>query len=340
MTRLYQKIIILAISLLLGWAGWKGLNAFFYQGSGELAKQNFGAANVKKLNKSKEDWKKELSPEQYRIMFEKGTEPAFSGKYNNFWEKGIYFCAACGTPLFRSEDKYDHGTGWPSFKEPFSEAFLEYHDDLSFGTHRIEVRCAVCGGHLGHLFPDGPKPSGKHFCINSVALNFKPEEEAIKEAPEVATLAAGCFWGVEYQLSHLEGVIATVVGYSGGETINPTYMEVCTGKTGHAEAVQVVFDPKVLSYEALLRKYFAIHDPTQKNRQGPDVGTNYRSVIFYHSEQQRQTAEKVKNELQQSKIYSGKKMVTEIVPFKTFFRAEDYHQRFYEKNPERACPIK
>lgn len=340
MTRFYQKIIILAISLLLGWAGWQGLNAFLYQESGQALTSPEGTANVKKINKTRAEWKKELTPAQYRIMFEKGTEPAFSGKYNNFWEKGIYFCAASGTPLFRSEDKYDHGTGWPSFKEPFSEAFLEYHDDLSFGTHRTEVRCAVCGGHLGHLFFDGPEPSGKHFCINSAALNFKPEEETVGKLPEVATLAAGCFWGVEYQLSRLDGVLATIVGYSGGKKINPTYYQVCTGKTGHAEAVQVVFDPKVLTYEALLRKYFEIHDPTQLNRQGADVGTNYRSAIFYHSETQRQTAEKIIAELQASNRYSGKKIVTELVPFKTFYRAEDYHQQFYEKNPERCCRVK
>ncbi len=340
MTKLYQKIIILAVSMVLGWGSWQGLNSFIYRGDNQTLSHNQGAANVKKIIKTKEEWKRELTPEQYRIMFEKGTEPAFSGRYNNFWEKGLYFCAACGTPLFRSEDKYEHGTGWPSFKEPFSEAFLEYHDDLSFGLHRTEVRCAVCGGHLGHLFFDGPQPSGKHFCINSAALNFKPEAEALKEAPEVATLAAGCFWGVEYQLSRLEGVLATIVGYTGGKTINPTYIQVCSGKTGHAEAVQVVFDPKILSYEALLRRYFEIHDPTQLNRQGPDVGTNYRSAIFYHSEQHRQIAEAVKNELQKSGHYANKKIVTEIVPFKTFYRAEDYHQRFYEKNPERFCPVK
>lgn len=340
MTKLYQKIIILAVSMLLGWGSWQGLNSFIYRGDNQTLSQNQGAANVKKIIKTKEEWKRELTPEQFRIMFEKGTEPAFNGRYNNLWEKGLYFCAACGTPLFRSEVKYEHGTGWPSFKEPFSEAFIEYGDDLSFGAHRTEVRCAVCGGHLGHIFFDGPHPSGKHFCINSAALNFKPEAEARKEAPEVATLAAGCFWGVEYRLSQLEGVLATIVGYAGGKTINPTYIQVCSGKTGHAEAVQVVFNPEILTYEALLRRFFEIHDPTQLNRQGPDVGTNYRSAIFYHSEQQRQTAEAVKNELQKSSRYAGKKIVTEIVPFKTFYRAEDYHQKFYEKNPERFCPVK
>ncbi|MGB9765796.1 MAG: bifunctional methionine sulfoxide reductase B/A protein [Candidatus Saccharicenans sp.] len=331
MLKIYQKMLILGLSLLLTWAGWKGLNALFYQGTASSLNQANKGQTMRKINKSFEEWKKELTPEQFRVMFQKGTEPAFSGKYNDFWEEGIYFCAACGTPLFQSADKYDHHTGWPSFKESFSEANLEYRDDFSLGTHRIEVSCAVCGAHLGHLFYDGPAPSGKHYCLNSVALNFKPMAEAKKEIPQVATLAAGCFWRVEYQLSQIEGVISTVVGYAGGSKPNPTYQQVSSGKTGHAEAVQVVFDPKVITYEQLIRKFFELHDPTQLNRQGLDVGTNYRSAIFYYDEEQRKTAEKVKEELQVSGRYK-KKIVTEIVPFKNFYRAEEYHQKYYQKN--------
>jgi len=336
MLKIYQKMLILGLSLLLAWAGWKGLNALFYQGTASTLNQAKEGQTMRKINKSLEEWKKELSPEQFRVMFQKGTEPAFSGKYNDFWEEGIYFCAACGTPLFKSADKYDHQTGWPSFKESFSETNLEYHDDLSLGTHRIEVRCAVCGAHLGHLFYDGPAPSGKHYCINSVALNFKPAEEARKELPQVATFAAGCFWGVEYEFSKIKGVLETTVGYSGGKTVNPTYHQVLTGKTGHAESVQVIFDPNLISYEQLVRKFFELHDPTQYNRQGPDVGPNYRSAIFYHDEEQKQIAEKVKAELQQSGKYK-KKIVTEIAPFHSFYRAEEYHQKYYQKKLWPVC---
>lgn len=337
MLKTYQKMIILGLSLLLAWAGWKGLNALFYRGSAAGLNQTVEGTSMKKINKSLEDWKKELSPEQFRVLFQKGTEPAFTGQYNDFWEEGVYLCAACGTPLFRSEDKYDHRTGWPSFKESFAETNLEYHDDLSLGMHRIEVRCAVCGGHLGHLFYDGPSPSGKHFCINSAAMKFLPVSQAEAQLPRVATFAAGCFWGVEYKFSQIEGVLETVVGYSGGKTPNPSYRQVLTGKTGHAEAVQLVYDPKIISYEQLVRNFFELHDPTQYHRQGPDVGPNYRSAIFYHDQEQKSIAEKVKSELQASGRFR-KKIVTEIAPFKSFYRAEEYHQKYYQKKLGPACP--
>lgn len=339
MLKLYQKIIILGLSLILAWTAWKGLNALFYLNGTSVQNQSGEGSKMRKTNKSLEEWKKELTPEQFHIMFQKGTEKAFTGKYNNFWEEGVYLCAACGTPLFRSSDKYDHGTGWPSFKESFSEANLEYHNDLSLGTPRIEVRCAVCGGHLGHLFYDGPAPSGKHYCINSAALKFLPAAEARDQLPEVATFAAGCFWGVEDRFSQIPGVLDTVVGYSGGKVINPTYHQVLSGKTGHAESVQVIFDPKIISYEQLVRKFFEMHDPTQYNRQGPDIGPNYRSAIFYHSEEQKKIAEKVKAELEESGRYQ-KKIVTEISPFRSFYRAEDYHQKYYQKKFGPACPTK
>jgi peptide methionine sulfoxide reductase msrA/msrB len=334
------KIAILALSILLGWAGWRSLNALFNAAPPSFSQAAKGEKDMaKKVAKSDEEWKKTLTPEQYRVMIQCGTERPFSGKYNDFWEKGTYFCAACGTPLFTSETKYEHGTGWPSFMSPINEANLEYRDDFSLMMRRTEVRCAACGAHLGHVFDDGPGPSRKHYCINSAALDFKPEtaaKSAAKDKTETATFAAGCFWGVEYKFSRVKGVLATAAGYSGGVTKNPTYRDVCTDKTGHAESVEVTYDPAQVSYEDLVRKFFDFHDPTQFNRQGPDVGTQYRSVIFYNDEGQKRTAEKVKAEYEKSGAFK-KIIVTEIVPAGEFYKAEEYHQKYYEKNKIKSC---
>lgn len=312
----------------------------------------------KKVKKTDGQWKEALTPEQYQVLRQGRTERPFSGKYNDFWENGLYVCAGCGTPLFRSESKYDHGTGWPSFTTPLDEKNLVYKDDYSLLMKRVEARCGACGAHLGHVFDDGPAPTFLHYCINSAAMNFVPagaaepewsgEAAAVraprpgkkdrtgptgKDAPkaETATFAAGCFWGVEYKLGKIPGVLSTVVGYTGGKTATPTYEDVCTDKTGHAEAVQLTFDPATVSYEELVRHYFSIHDPTQVNRQGPDRGTQYRSSIFYHDEKQKEIAEKVMAEFRASRRFK-KRLATELVPAAVFYRAEDYHQKYFEKH--------
>lgn len=149
---------------------------------------------------------------------------------------------------------------------------------------------------------------------------------------ETATFGSGCFWCTEAVFQQLKGVSSVVSGYSGGHVENPTYQQVCTGRTGHAEVCQIQFDPEQISYEELLEVFFNIHDPTTLNRQGNDVGTQYRSVIFYHSEEQRETAERVKAELDNSGDWKNP-IVTEIVPFEGFYKAEDYHQNYYRNNP-------
>jgi peptide methionine sulfoxide reductase msrA/msrB len=288
---------------------------------------------VKKIEKSDQEWKAILTPEQYKVLRRSGTERPFTGKYNDHDEEGIYVCGACETPLFSSETKYDHGTGWPSFTAPIDENHIEYREDRSHGMVRTEVRCAVCGSHLGHVFDDGPPPTGKHFCINLVALVFQPassKEEAIKTATETATFAAGCFWGVEERFRKVRGVLSTRVGYTGGHTKDPTYRRVCSDTTGHAESIEIIFDPAVVSYEELLDQFFGLHDPTQVNRQGPDVGSQYRSAVFYHDETQKEAALKASAGLNDSGKYD-RPVATQVLPATEFYEAEDYHQQYYRK---------
>jgi len=334
------KIVILAAATFLGLAGWRGLNALAGPDAARMALvSQEGLDMSQKVKKSEKEWKAALTPEQFEVMRKCSTERPFTGKYNDFWDKGIYVCAGCGTPLFRSEMKYEHGTGWPSFTTPVDEKNLEYRDDYSLLAKRVEVRCAKCGAHLGHVFDDGPEPTFLHYCVNSASLDFKPEAAGKVKGPEgaaagpteTATFAAGCFWGVEYKLGKIPGVVSTVVGYTGGKTVAPTYEEVCTDKTGHAEAVQVTFDPSTVSYTDLVRHFFSIHDPTQVNKQGPDQGTQYRSAIFYHGEAQRETARRVMDELEKSGKYK-KRLATELVPASAFYKAEDYHQKYFDKH--------
>jgi methionine-S-sulfoxide reductase len=153
---------------------------------------------------------------------------------------------------------------------------------------------------------------------------------------KIATFAAGCFWGVEAHLKEITGVLDTIVGYTGGKVENPTYHMVCTDKTGHAEAVQVTYDSDTLTYEQLLREFFKLHNPTTPNRQGLDVGSQYRSAIFYHNEEQREIAERVKQELNQSGEFR-QEIATEIVPAGNFYQAEEYHQNYYAKHSFRRA---
>jgi peptide methionine sulfoxide reductase msrA/msrB len=295
----------------------------------------------KKVVKTEDEWKNILTPEQFRIMRKAGTEKPFSGKLNDHYQKGVYNCAGCGAPLFLSNTKYDHGTGWPSFSDPLDEKNIEYRKDFSLFMKRIEVRCATCGAHLGHVFDDGPPPSHRHFCINSVALDFhaSPNDEEKKdiELPEklqIATFAAGCFWGVEDKFVKIQGVVRTAVGYTGGTVEKPSYQQVCGGNTGHAEAVHIFYDPAIVSYADLLNAFFHLHDPTQLNRQGPDIGSQYRSVIFYHSEKQKQEAENTIIKLEKSDRFKSR-IMTQIMPASAFYPAEEYHQKFYRKLSER-----
>jgi len=278
-----------------------------------------------------------LTPEEERVIVYGGTEAPFTGEYWDFKGKGIYVCRRCGAPLYRSEDKFDSHCGWPSFDDEIPGAVVRRADP---DGQRTEIICARCGAHLGHVFV-GERFTAKdtRHCVNSTSLKFIPAQatavasgssEAESDLPktETAVFAGGCFWGVQYYLERATGVISTRVGYIGGHKPNPTYKEVCRGGTGYLEAVEVTYDPMQITYENVAKLFFEIHDPTQANGQGPDIGEQYQSVVFYLNDQQKATAEKL------IQILKGKgyAVVTKVVPAGTFWPAEDYHQQYYDKN--------
>lgn len=266
---------------------------------------------------------KKLTPEEEDVIADKGTERPFSGKFWNFNGKGIYTCKRCSLPLYKSEDKFDFGCGWPSFDDEIPGAVKRAPDP---DRVRTEIRCANCGAHLGHVFSGGGMtPKDTRHCVNSISLDFK---ERAEDNIRKVYFAGGCFWGVEYHFRKVPGVISTRVGYMGGKIQNPSYEEVSSGSTGHAETLQVVYDEAEVSFEELAKLFFEIHDPTQKNRQGPDVGEQYRSAIFYTDERQKKMAQKLIKLLRAK----GIDVLTELAPATTFYEAEEYHQKYYAKN--------
>jgi len=319
-----------------------------------------GPVDSPKVEMSAADWRKQLSPEAFDVLRNQGTERAFSGTYVDTKDDGVYCCAGCGLPLFSSDAKFHSGTGWPSFYQPIVKGNVTEVVDPD--GSRTEIHCPRCGGHLGHVFNDGPKPTGLRYCLDSVALKFtprdktasladpaadKPHESApaakqsdakqskMKKTTSTAVFAAGCFWATEAAFDQIKGVIHVESGYSGGAKETANYPAVCTGTTGHAESVQITYDPSQVSYDQLLDVFFVAHDPTELDRQGNDTGPQYRSAIFYANDEQKHAAEAKIKELTQAHVFPDP-IVTAVEPVKSFFAAEGYHQNYVHNHPDEA----
>ncbi len=268
------------------------------------------------------EWNK-LTPAEERVIVNKGTESPWAGVYVDNHDKGFYLCRRCNAKLFTSDAKFDSGSGWPAFDQYIGNSVEEIPDADGY---RVEIVCNNCKGHLGHVFKgEGYTKNNTRHCVNSISMAFVTEDQLNAVKTDTAIFASGCFWGTEYFFEKAEGVISTQVGYIGGNKSNPTYKEVCSGTTGHAEAVRVVFDPSKTDYETLCKLFFETHDPTHVNRQGPDIGTQYRTEVFYLNDVQKETAEKLKDILESK----GVAVATKITKATTFWEGEDYHEHYY-----------
>ena len=262
-----------------------------------------------------------LTTKEKKVIIDKGTERPYSGKYYKFHKDGTYLCKHCNAPLYKSSDKFDSGCGWPSFDDEIKGAIKR---NIDADGYRTEITCARCGAHLGHVFK-GEHLTNKNVrhCVNSISIKF---EEKKDDSFAKAYYAGGCFWGVEYYLEKLKGVKSVESGYMGGKTKNPTYQDVSYKNTGHLEVVEVIYDPKIISYEELTKTFFEIHDPTQKNGQGPDIGEQYKSAVFVSNDKEKKIVQKLITQLRSN----GLDVATQIKNKMPFYKAEEYHQDHYK----------
>lgn len=281
--------------------------------------------------KPDEYWKEHLSEDVYLVTRKHHTDRPFSSQMCSAFEPGLYGCNCCGELLFDSNQKFDSGTGWPSFSTPYHMQGIGYTKDTSYNMVRIEAHCNSCKAHLGHVFPDGPPPSGLRYCINASSVT------KLDIVLDQLILGGGCFWCTEAIFDRIHGVHKVVSGYAGGDLVNPSYDDICTGKTGHAEVIQIFYDPNIISLNELVDIHLSTHDPTTLNRQGADVGTQYRSVIFYNDNEQKDRLQLILNSHQPN---FEQAITTTLEKIEHFYPAELYHQKYYDRNHEnRYCQV-
>ncbi|CAM3895864.1 bifunctional methionine sulfoxide reductase B/A protein [Flavobacterium branchiophilum] len=288
----------------------------------------YSNTDTQKVELTDAEWQKILSPDLYAVARKADTERAFTGSMWSSETKGTYYCAACGHPLFKSDQKFTSSCGWPSFFEQENPNSIIFKPDNSYGMQRIEALCGRCDSHLGHLFDDGPKLTGKRYCMNAISLDFVPDEA---QNHQTIVLGGGCYWCVEAVYQRLKGVEKVESGFAGGHVENPSYEAVCTGTTGAAEVVAITFNPAETNLNDIFKVFFTVHDPTTLNRQGADVGTQYRSVIFYKNDTEKNTAMELINKLNAAHVFDNE-IVTTLEPFKQFYKAKKEHQNYYNNN--------
>ncbi len=267
-----------------------------------------------------------LSPEEQSVIINGATERPGTGIYLDTFTNGVYTCKRCNAALYISDTKFKAHCGWPAFDQSITNAVTIRPDNDGL---RTEIICTSCGGHLGHVFTgEGYTDTDTRHCVNSISMNFINGNEL-----ETAYFAGGCFWGVEHIFDNTNGVLFAESGYMGGTIVNPEYNEVCSGSTGHTETVKVVFNRNTVSFRDLAIAFFEIHDPTQVNGQGVDIGTQYRSAVFYTTSAQQDVTNELISFLQSRDL----DVATEVIPADNFWLAEDYHQNYIRKSGAEVC---